>query len=88
MIQDTFTIKNKFGLHARPAALFVEMASKYDADVKIGKDGLDVNGKSIMGVLMLAAEMGSEITLSVDGNDEKEAFQALFGLLEGKFNEE
>lgn len=76
------------GLHARPAALFVETASRYDANVTINKDGLEVNGKSIMGVMMLAAEKGSEIILKADGKDEKEVLQALTDLLEGKFDEE
>lgn len=88
MIKHTLTIKNKMGLHARPAALFVEIASQYDADVSIIKDGLEVNGKSIMGVLMLAAERGSKITLHINGKDETEAVHALTELLEDKFNEE
>ena len=88
MICRKLIIKNKMGLHARPAALFVEMASKYDADVTLQKDWIEVNGKSIMGVLMLAAECGSEITIRVEGKDEEEAFQALQDLLDGKFDEE
>lgn len=88
MIVKKLIIKNKYGLHARPAALFVQTASGYDADVTIGKDGLEVNGKSIMGVMMLAAEMGSEIVLNVEGKEENELMQALTDLLEGKFNEE
>lgn len=88
MIERKLIIKNKMGLHARPAALFVETASRYDANVTINKDGLEVNGKSIMGVMMLAAERGSEIILKADGKDEKEVLQALTDLLEGKFDEE
>lgn len=88
MIKRKLVILNKFGLHARPAALFVETASKYNAEVIIEKDGLKVNGKSIMSVLMLAAEMGSEVILQVKGKDEKESVEALTRLLEGKFNEE
>ena len=88
MVVGKLIIKNKLGLHARPAALFVETASKYDADVTISKDGVEVNGKSIMGVLMLAAEKGSEITLKTEGKDEKELYQALVNLLEAKFDEE
>ena len=87
-IKSKLIIKNKYGLHARPAALFVQTASGYNADVTISKDGLEVNGKSIMGVMMLAAEMGSEIVLKVDGKEEKELMQALTDLLKGKFNEE
>jgi len=88
MVERRLVIKNKMGLHARPAALFVETASRYDANVTIDKDGLEVNGKSIMGVLMLAAEKGSEITLRTEGRDEEEVSQALTDLLEGKFDEE
>lgn len=88
MIVKNLIIKNKYGLHARPAALFVQTASGYDAEVTISKDGLEVNGKSIMGVMMLAAEMGSEIVLKVEGKEEKELMQALTDLLEGKFDEE
>ncbi len=88
MVVGKLIIKNKLGLHARPAALFVETASKYDADVTISKDGVEVNGKSIMGVLMLAAEKGSEVTIKTKGKDEKELYQALADLLEAKFGEE
>ncbi|MFH1943653.1 MAG: HPr family phosphocarrier protein [bacterium] len=88
MIIRKLVIKNKMGLHARPAALFVETASKYHADVSISKDGLEVNGKSIMGVMMLGAEQGSEIVLKTNGKDEKSVFKALMDLLEEKFHEE
>ncbi|MCJ7812749.1 HPr family phosphocarrier protein [bacterium] len=88
MLVSKLIIKNKYGLHARPAALFVQTAAKYDADVTISKDGLEVNGKSIMGVMMLAAEKGSEIELKVNGKEEKKLMQALTDLLEGKFDEE
>ncbi len=88
MIVKKLIIKNKYGLHARPAALFVQTASGYDADVTISKDGLEVNGKSIMGVMMLAAEKGSEVLLKVEGKEEKKLAEALTSLLEGKFDEE
>ena len=88
MISRKLIIQNKMGLHARPAAMFVELASKYDSDVTLQKDGIEVSGKSIMGVLMLAAERGSEIVLTVNGKDEEFAAEALTGLLEGKFDEE
>ena len=88
MTEKRLIIKNKLGLHARPAALFVQTASKYDADVTISKDGVEVNGKSIMGVMMLGAECGSEITLKTEGKDEKELCRALTDLLEDKFHEE
>lgn len=88
MIEKTLVIINKMGLHARPASMFVEQASQFDSDVTIIKDGIDVNGKSIMGILMLAAEFKDEVTLKVDGPDEKEAMKTFTALLEGKFNEE
>jgi phosphocarrier protein HPr len=88
MITRSLVIRNRYGLHARPAAKFVEIASKFQAQVMMSKDGIEVNGKSIMGVLMLAAEKGSKIEISADGKDEKEAIEALAGLLEGKLDEE
>ena len=88
MIEKTITIENKLGLHARPSALFVEKASHFASNITLIKDGLEVNGKSIMGVLMLAAEFGSQITLRIDGEDENEMLAALTDLLKGKFNED
>jgi phosphocarrier protein len=88
MITRELVIKNKMGLHARPAALFVKTASQFNADVTLNKDGLEVNGKSIMGVLMLAAERGSRIIIKTNGKDEETAMEALTDLLEGKFDEE
>jgi phosphocarrier protein HPr len=89
MITKTVTIPNKLGLHARPASLFVKTAAQFESDIKIEKDGVEVNGKSIMGVMMLAAEQGSEITIRADGPDEKEAMKALMDLIEvRKFDEE
>ena len=88
MVEHKLIIQNRYGLHARPAALFVEIASKYDADVTLIKDGVEVNGKSIMGLLILAAEKGNEIILRSKGKDEADLIQALVALLEGKFNEE
>lgn len=88
MIEKKLVILNKWGLHARPAAMFVKTADKFDAEVYISKDGVEVNGKSIMGVLMLAAERGSEVVLRITGKDEKQLCAALVDLLEGKFDEE
>ena len=88
MIEEKLKILNKYGLHARPAALFVEIASRYVSDITISKDGVEVNGKSIMGLMMLAAEKDSVVVLKVDGKDEKDAVDDLRALLEGKFNEE
>jgi phosphocarrier protein HPr len=88
MVEKKLTIRNRLGLHARPAALLVETASKYDSDVFIIKNGFKVNGKSIMGVLMLAAEMGSELTVQAKGKDADEAVQAMEDLFNNKFHEE
>lgn len=84
----TFTIRNRLGLHARAAALLVKTANRFASDVTIEKDGLDVNGKSIMGILMLAASKGTKITLKVDGKDSAQAIQILGKLIENKFGEE
>ncbi len=88
MIEATLKIDNKHGLHARPAAHLVKVAGKYKSEVKLFKDGLEVNAKSIMGVMMLAAEPGSEVTLQVDGEDEQEAFDDLKELFSKRFYEE
>jgi len=82
------TIINKLGLHARPAALLVKTATKFDAEVFLKKGTLEVNGKSIMGVMMLAAEMGSKILVVARGADEKEALEAMVKVFETKFGEE
>ncbi|HHL73196.1 MAG TPA: HPr family phosphocarrier protein [Bacteroidetes bacterium] len=82
------SIKNKLGLHARPAALFVKTAAKYKSDIFVSRDSQVVNGKSIMGVMMLAAENGAELTISANGEDEDEALQGLSELFERKFDEE
>ncbi len=84
----TFTIRNRLGLHARAAALLVKTANRFVSEIMLEKDGLEVNGKSIMGILMLAASKGSKITLKVDGKDSTEALQALGELIENKFGEE
>jgi phosphocarrier protein len=89
MIQKTIEIKNKLGLHARPAAQFVKTASKFKSDVFLSRNSNhEVNGKSIMGVMMLAAEMGSQLTIIVQGEDEHDALAALVELIENKFYEE
>ena len=81
------TIKNKSGLHARPAAIFVQVANKYDSEIIVKKGKLEVNGKSIMGILMLAAGKGSQITLKADGEDAEKAMAELEGVLAGEFEE-
>ncbi len=72
-IEKDIVIKSKQGLHARPAALFVQIANKFDSDIFVVKDGEEVNGKSIMGILMLAAEKGTKVCLKAIGTDAKEA---------------
>ncbi len=80
-------ITNPLGMHARPAAEFVKLADRYRAEIRIAKDGLEVNGKSIMGVLMLAAEKGAEVTIRGVGNDAGEAVDALAELVRSGFGE-
>lgn len=75
------TIKNKQGLHARPAALFVQIASKYDSEITVKKGKETVNGKSIMGILMLAANRGSKVTIEAIGDDAEKAILELEALL-------
>ncbi|MGQ9508195.1 MAG: HPr family phosphocarrier protein [Thermodesulfobacteriota bacterium] len=84
----TFTIKNRLGLHARAAALLVKTANRFASEIIIEKDGIEVNGKSIMGILMLAAAKGTKITVKVEGKDAAEALQSLGKLIEEKFGEE
>ncbi|MFQ6077759.1 MAG: HPr family phosphocarrier protein [Thermodesulfobacteriota bacterium] len=83
-----FVIKNKLGLHARAAALLVQRANQFACDIKIEKDGLEVNAKSIMGVMMLAAAKDSRVTVKVEGAGYQEALEALGELFEDKFGEE
>ena len=80
-------IANQYGLHARPAAEFVKLANRFRSDVFVRKHDLEVNGKSIMGMMMLAAEFGSEITIRATGTDAPEAVQNLVGLVAGRFGE-
>ena len=81
MVVSEIIIQNQYGLHARPSAAFVEIASRFESDVTLKKGNVEVNGKSIMGLLMLAAEKGSKVTLIVKGKDEAEAAEALGGFL-------
>lgn len=87
MAERTVTILNKNGLHARPAAEIVKAAAKFSSDIVIIRDDLEVNGKSIMGVLMLAAECGSSILVRASGQDETAAVNAIAALVAGKFGE-
>ncbi len=88
MLEKTVTIRNRLGLHARACSVFVKEAAKYASHVSITRDGLEVNGKSILGVMMLAAEMGARITLRAAGKDEVEALGALIRVVNNKFGEE
>lgn len=87
MIQETVTIENRLGLHARAAAKLVSVASTYASDITLSRDGREVNAKSIMGVMMLAAAKGAEVEVKVDGKDEQRAFTALHDLIRDKFGE-
>lgn len=87
-MERTVGIVNKLGLHARAAAKLVTLASKFEADITIRKDGREVSGKSIMGVLMLAAAKGSEITLIANGSDAEQALSELTRLIADRFGEE
>lgn len=87
MAERSVQIVNKHGLHARPAAEMVKAASKFKCDITISRDDLEVNGKSIMGVMMLAAEYGATITLKANGADADEALDALAALVASRFGE-
>lgn len=88
MLEQQFIIINKLGLHARASALFVKTASQFTSEVKVLRDGVEVNGKSIMGIMMLAAAKGTEIVLKVIGVDETEALNVLGALIRNGFGEE
>ena len=81
-------IQNRLGLHARPAAMFVREANRHKCEIHVEKDGETINGKSIMGLMMLAAGMGSRIRITATGPGAHEAVQALLHLVERKFDEE
>jgi phosphocarrier protein HPr len=87
MITKELTIVNKLGLHARPAAMFVKVSSAWNAEIWVEKDDEQVNGKSIMGLMMLAAGSGAKITVSAEGPDEAAAMTALEQLVSGGFSE-
>jgi len=87
MKSQEITIINKLGLHARAAAKLVNLASRYQSSVLLEKSGYQVNGKSIMGVMMLAASKDSKLLLIIDGSDEEDALNALCGLIDDRFEE-
>ncbi len=84
----TITVVNKLGMHARASAKFVNLASQFKSDITLERNGHQANGKSIMGIMMLAAGQGSRLILRVDGKDEDEAMQALRNLMDNRFGEE
>ncbi len=86
-IEKECTVRNKMGLHARPAALIVQTANKFPCDVTLMKDGQNVNGKSIMGVLMLAAAQGTTVTVKTEGEQAQQCSEAIAELFEKGFNE-
>ena len=83
-----FRIKNRLGIHARPAAKLAKTANEFESTIRVMKDGLEVNGKSIMGIMMLAAAQGNVIQIEAEGPDEKDAIRALGELIENRFDEE
>lgn len=88
MIERQAEIINRLGLHARAAAKLVHQAGRFQSEVTVVKDGEEVDGKSILGILLLAAAQGSKITLRCDGSDEEEALTSLIELIEGRFGED
>ena len=88
MAEIQLVIRNQLGLHARACALFVKAASKFKSEILVSRDDLEVNGKSIMGVMMLAAEEGATILVKADGPDEADALQVIRELVDGKFGGE
>ncbi|MBS1538281.1 MAG: HPr family phosphocarrier protein [Bacteroidetes bacterium] len=87
MIQETLTVLNRAGLHTRPAAMLVKLAAKFKSDIYLNRDGYDINAKSIIGVMTLAAEQGSELILTTEGTDEQDAMTELKALFESGFGE-
>jgi phosphotransferase system HPr (HPr) family protein len=84
MVKEKVTILNENGLHALPASRFVKQAEKFRSDITLTKEGVEVSGKSIMGILTLACEKGSKVILTTEGEDEKEAYEVLKKILEGQ----
>ena len=87
MTSQAVTVVNQLGMHARAAAKFVHLATRYTARVKVARDQREIDGKSIMGILLLAAARGSTITISAEGQDERDAVDALVALVQSGFDE-
>lgn len=88
MVERTVVIQNRLGLHARACSVFVKEAARFASHIVLARDGLEVNGKSILGVMMLAAERGAELVLRAEGADEREAIAALALVIDNRFGEE
>lgn len=88
MTSQAVTVVNQLGMHARAAAKFVHLAARFDARVKVARDRREMDGKSIMGILLLAAARGSTITISAEGRDERDAVEALVALVRSGFGED
>ncbi|MBA3962526.1 MAG: HPr family phosphocarrier protein [Chthoniobacterales bacterium] len=87
-VEKEITILNRLGVHARPSAMFVRVASRFRCEVWVSKDGEEINGKSIMGLMMLAAGQGSKLRVRAEGPDAAEAVREIEALIESRFNEE
>lgn len=88
MVERQVTVRNRAGIHTRPASMIVKTASNFDAEIFLRRDNYEINGKSVIGVMTLAAEQGATLTLVVDGADEEAAVDALVELFEDGFGEE
>ena len=88
MTSQSVTVVNQLGMHARAAAKFVHLATRYEARVRVARDAREMDGKSIMGLLLLAAARGSTITITADGSDEHDALRALVALVQSGFGED
>ncbi len=87
MLDRTVQVQNAHGIHARPAAEIVKCAARFTSQITIGREGLEVNAKSIMGVMMLAAECGAQVTIRADGSDAQAAIDAIAALIASRFGE-
>ncbi len=88
MTEKLLTVRNRAGIHARPAALIAQMANKFSSEITLERDDTSVNAKSIMGVITMAAGYNTTMTVKAEGPDEKEAVQEIFNLFESRFEEE
>lgn len=86
MVQQTVTVQVETGVHARPAAMFVKLANQFSSEIHVEKEGTQINGKSIMGLMMLTLTKGSKITISATGNDEEKALSNLVELIKSDFS--